>query len=131
MNNKVITITGPTGSGKSTVSYALAKKLGHCVCIEVDHIKHMIISGFYKQDGNWQYSEWRLVGETLGIVANNFLNRDFDVVIAGYLQSEAWEELEKQVIISHKILLNPSKEVIKIRDSGRDPKYYMGEKAIQ
>lgn len=134
--NQIIAITGPTGSGKSTVSLALAKRIDRCVYIEVDHIKHMIISGFHKSKKNdgkvaWTYSEWMLVGETIGKISSNFLNHDFSVVIGGYMHSEGWEELEKHVDITLKVTLNPSKETIKIRDSERDDKYYMGEEAIE
>ena len=134
--NKIIAITGPTGSGKTSVSLALAKKLDRCVFIEVDHIKHMIISGFYKEiDENnkekWLYSEWKLLGETIGVISNNFVNKGFNVVVGGYLHNEGWEELEKQTNIDYKFILIPSKETIKIRDVERDSKYYMGEEAIQ
>jgi uridine kinase len=134
--NKIIAITGPTGSGKTSVSLALAKKLEKCVFIEVDHIKHMIISGFYKEiekdnKEKWLYSEWKLLGETIGIICNNFVNKGFNVVVGGYLHNEAWEELEKQINIDYKFMLSPSKETIKIRDVERDSKYYMGEEAIQ
>lgn len=130
--NKIIAITGPTGSGKTSVSLALAKKLDKCVFIEVDHIKHMIISGFYKDTNEkWLYSEWSLLGETIGIICKNFVDKGFNVVVGGYLHNEAWDELERQVIIDHKFVLNPSKETIKIRDVERDSKYYMGVEAIQ
>ncbi|MEI8188027.1 MAG: hypothetical protein WCG30_03745 [Candidatus Saccharibacteria bacterium] len=136
MDNIVIAITGPTGSGKTSVSLALAKKLDKCVFIEVDHVKHMILCGFHKEiDENgaeiWQYSEWRLLGETIGQMSSNFTRNGFNVVIGGYLNVESWEEIEKYSKIDYRILLNPSREIIKIRDNERDSKYYMGEEAIQ
>ena len=134
--NRVIEITGPTGSGKSTVSLALAKKLEKCVFIEVDHIKHMIVSGFYQQkndrgDTVWLYSEWKLVGETIGIITKNYLEHGYSVVIGGYLHTEGWEEIAQYTKISYKFVLQPSKETIKIRDTERDEKYFMGEEAIE
>ncbi len=134
--NQIIVITGPTGSGKSTVSLALAKRIDRCVYIEVDHIKHMIISGFHKSDKGdgkvaWVYSEWKLVGETIGKISSNFLDHNFSVVIGGYMHAEGWEELEKHVKITLKVALSPSRETIKIRDSERDEKYFMGEEAIE
>ncbi len=136
MEKITIAITGPTGSGKTSVSLALAKKLDKCVFIEVDHVKHMILSGFYKETNEngkeiWHYSEWKLLGQTIGKMSSNFIKNGFSVVIGGYLRAESWEEIEKYTKIDHKILLNPAKEVIKVRDTERDSQYYMGEEAIQ
>ncbi len=132
---KVIAITGPTGSGKSSVSLALAKTIEKCVFIEIDHIKHMIISGFYKNkepDGEeaWRYSEWRLVGEAIALMSKNFADHGFAVVIGGYMHTEGWGELSSNLKINHKFMLYPAKETIKIRDVERDEKYYMGEETI-
>lgn len=134
--NKVIAITGPTGSGKSTVSLALAKKMDKCVVIEIDHVKHMIISGFHRQKGQnggivWEYTEWELVGETVGILSKNFLKHGYRVVIGGYMHTEGWQALEDVQKVDHKFMLSPSKETIKIRDTERDEKYFMGSEAIR
>lgn len=134
--NRVVAITGSTGSGKSTVSLALAKKIPKCAFVEVDHVKHMIISGFYndkKSDGTevWLYSEWKLVGETIGLIGKNFLNNGFSVVICGYMHEDGWQALEGKLKIDSKFMLHPAKEVIKIRDMERDEKYFMGHQAIQ
>lgn len=136
MSSKLILITGPTGSGKSTLSLALAKKLGHCVYLDIDHVKHMIVSGFSfttRENGEkvWHYSEWKLVGETIGFLCQNFLKNGFDIIVGGYMHEEGWRQLEKQVIPTHKFLLMPSKETIKFRDVERDSKYTMGDDAIQ
>lgn len=136
MHKFVIAITGPTGSGKTSVGLALAKKIEKCVFLEVDHVKHMIISGFYKGkneqgDETWLYSEWKLVGETVGLLCNNFLKHGFSVVIGGYMHTEGWDEVGKAIKLDYKFSLQPSKEVIKIRDTERDAKYFMGETAIQ
>ena len=136
MDHKVIAITGPTGSGKSTISLALAKKFDRCVYLDVDHVKHMVVSGFSYTIGKggekvWHYSEWKQVGESVGILCANFLQNDFGVVVGGYMYEEAWRELEKQVDLTHKFLLLPSKETIKYRDVERDSKYTMGDFAIK
>ena len=48
--NFVLALTGPAGSGKSTIAEKLAKQIDRCVNIDADHIKHMIVSGFFKDE---------------------------------------------------------------------------------
>lgn len=129
----IFAITGPTGSGKSTIGEAIAKKFNKCVNIDADHIKHMIVSGFYKDESNaggWSFSEWALVGESIGLLAKNFHAKGFDVVINGYIDEPAWEAIEKCVTINHKILLLPDIKTNTIRDSGRNADIQMGEPSI-
>ena len=99
---RVIALTGPTGAGKTTIGEALAKRLDKCVNIDADHIKHMIVSGFYKDDSNpggWSFSEWALVGESIGILAKNFADRGFDMVINGYIDEPAWSKISEAIKI--------------------------------
>lgn len=126
-------ITGPAGSGKSTVGEALAKKFGKCVNIDADHIIHMIVSGFYKDSSNpggWSYSEWELVGESIGLLANNFQGKGFNVVINGYIGEPGWSVLERQVSFRHKFLLLPELNTLKIRDEQRPGDQQMGQKVV-
>ena len=73
--NFFLALTGPAGSGKSTIAEKLAKQVDRCVNIDADHIKHMIVSGFFKDDkkaGGWSFSEWGLVGDSIEILVANF-----------------------------------------------------------
>ncbi len=129
----ILAITGPTGSGKTTIGEAIAKKFNKCVNIDADHIKHMIVSGFYKDvsnAGGWSFSEWALVGESIGLLVNNFQAKGFDVVINGYIDEPAWEAIEKCITINYKILLLPDIKTNTIRDSGRNADIQMGEPSI-
>jgi predicted kinase len=134
MNNKVIAITGPTGSGKSTVAEKLAKKFDRCVNIDADHIKHMIVSGFYKDDtnpGGWSYNQWGLVGDSIGLLTQNFLKEGYSVVINGYIDEPAWTNIQNHVAISLKVLLLPDLETATQRDAVRSDDIKMGGKAVQ
>ena len=77
MSKFILAITGPSGAGKSTVGEKLAKQLDKCVNIDADHIKHMVVSGFYYDRANpedekeWGFNEWALVGESIGLLAQN------------------------------------------------------------
>jgi len=135
-NNKqfVLAITGSAGSGKSTVAEKLAKQLEQCVNIDADHIKHMIVSGFYKDDknaGGWSFNQWGLVGDSIGLLTHNFLDAGYSVIINGYIDQPAWDNIEKQVTISRKVLLLPNPDTAIQRDAGRAEDVQMGGEAIR
>lgn len=135
MNKFIIAITGPAGAGKSTVSEKLAKQFDDCVNIEADHVKHFVVSGFKKKqntDGSedWDFTEWELVGESIGLLAHNFQEKGFSVIINGYINEPAWQAIEKHVTLTHKVLLLPHLDQVKGRDQQRKPEDQMGEKAI-
>lgn len=129
----VLTITGPTGSGKSTVAEKIAKQVDRCVNIDADHIKHMIVSGFYKDDtnpGGWGFNQWDLVGDSIGLLAANFLKKGYKVVINGYIDEPAWTNIQKHVTITHKVLLLPNVDTVMQRDAGRKEDVRMGDKSV-
>ena len=129
----VLALTGPSGSGKTTIGEKLAKKLDKCVNIDADHIKHMIPSGFYKDDknpGGWSFSEWELAGESVGLLVDNFLQKGYSVIINGYIDPPVWKEITKKVELTHKILLKPNVIENYVRDSKRTEEIRMGQAAI-
>jgi hypothetical protein len=136
MSNFVLALTGPTGAGKSTIGEKVAKRLERCVNIDADHIKHMIVSGFYVDDTNpdnangWGFSEWELVGESIGLLARNFLDNNYDVVINGYIDEPAWLAIEKHVRITYKVLLLPHVNAVTERDAGRIADVQMGAEVV-
>ena len=76
-------ITGPAGSGKSSVSKALAKKFEHSAVIEVDTLRHMIKGGYVRP---WPHTEevdiqLLLSAENACSIADNFLEKNFTVFI--------------------------------------------------
>jgi predicted kinase len=128
----VLAITGPSGAGKSTIAEKLAKQLERCVNIDADHIKHMVVSGFYKDDsaGGWGFNQWGLVGDSIGLLARNFLDTGYRVIINGYLAGPAWANLQKHVSFTHKVLLLPHLDTVASRDAGRLEDVRMGAEAV-
>jgi cytidylate kinase len=129
-----IAITGPTGSGKTTIGEALAKQLDKCVSIDADHIKHMLVNGFVKDDSNaggWSFTEWALVGESIGLLTKNFNDKGFSVIINGYIDEPAWSEIQRLVSLDRKILLLPDTNTNKARDAKRPEDIQMGEASVE
>jgi adenylylsulfate kinase-like enzyme len=130
----VLAITGPTGAGKSTIGDKLAKQLDQCVNIDADHIKHMVVSGFYKDESNpggWGFNKWDLVGDSIGLLARNFLDAGYCVIINGYIDESAWANIQKYVTITHKVLLLPHLDAATQRDAGRNEDVQMGAEAVE
>lgn len=132
----IIAITGPAGSGKTTISKLLAKKLPKCVNIEVDHVKHFVMCGFRiekRPDGseNWIFEQWPLVGESIGLLAKNFQDNGYDVIINGFMEVAGWRKVEKHVDLTHKFLLLPHIDTAVERDATRTGYDIMGRTAIQ
>lgn len=133
MSNFVLTLTGPTGSGKSTVGEKIAKSFDRCVNIDTDHVKHMIVSGFYEDPSlpaGGDFTEWELTGESIGLLAANFLNKGYSVVINGAIHKSAWQRIEESVTITHKLLLMPELDENITRDNGRSEQDAMGTPAV-
>jgi predicted kinase len=133
MSQFVLGITGPTGSGKSTVAEKVAKQIDQCVNIDADHIKHMLVGGFYKDDsaGGWGFNQWGLVGDSIGLLASNFLKEGYSVIINGYIDEPAWTNLQKHISLTHKILLLPHLDTVTQRDAGRNEDVRMGDAAVK
>lgn len=133
MKQFVLAITGPTGSGKTTIGEKVAKSFECCVNIDADNVKHMIVSGFYEDSsmpGGGGFTEWGLMGDSIGLLASNFINKDYSVVINGYIDEPAWSNIEKHVAITHKVLLLPELDTVISRDVGRHSDIAMGEASV-
>lgn len=90
----VCLITGPAGSGKSSVSKVLAKKFQRSTVIEVDKLKEMIKGGYVKP---WPYTEevnlqLSLSAKNACDMANNLLEKGFSVFIDDVVDRKLLEQ---------------------------------------
>jgi len=134
MKNKeqfILAITGPAGSGKSTVASLLAKQIDNCVNIDADHVKHMVANPFIYDDSIEGIKQWELLGDNIGALATNFINSGYSVIINGYINEPAWRKILEHVQLTHKMLLLPTIEEVIKRDSLRQKDYVMGEEAVR
>lgn len=125
----LIAITGPTGAGKSTTAQLLARQIDNCVNIDVDLVKHFIVSGFRYEEPHG-LDQWVLLGKNLGMVAANFQGQNYNVIINGYLREQAWTELEKYITFTHSFLLLPALDAVQKRNGGRKPEAQMDEDSV-
>lgn len=126
----ILIITGPAGSGKSTVSARLSKQFRNCVHIETDQIKHLVTTGFKYDETKVGQKQWKLLGTNIGLLAKNFHQQKYKIIINGCVDETTWQNLEQQIEITHKILLLPDLNTTMKRDARRTIKARIGKKAI-
>lgn len=130
MKGFVIAITGPAGSGKTTVAAKLANQLEQCVNIEVDQVKHMVVNGFVYDQSPEGIRQWELLGENLGVLTRNFHESGYRVIINGYLNEPAWKNIFKHIQLTDKFLLIPDLATLKKRDKQRPEEWILGEETV-
>jgi adenylylsulfate kinase-like enzyme len=127
-------VTGPAGSGKTTVSNLLAKAFEKSAVIEVDTLRHMVKGGLVKP---WPYSEEVARQTALGVknacdMARNCISEGFVVFIddvVGITNLDLYYRYLEGIPFKTFLLL-PSKETVRERDAKREVKT-MGGRALE
>ncbi len=123
-------ITGPAGSGKTTIGNALAKEIPNTAHIDADYVKHFIQNGFLYDTSKKGIAQWKLLGHQLGLLATNYHRAGYNVVINGYISTDGFEKLIRIIEPTHKVLLLPHLKVVISRDAARPEDFIMGKPAV-
>lgn len=124
MKTTTFIITGPTASGKSTISKELCKKFDKCVRIDIDRVKHFVERGFIYDKSVEGKKQWELCAKNVALLAKNFKDNGYVVVIEGVLLF-GWSIIDKILKCDNKILILPDKEALYVRNTKREEKFRM------
>lgn len=129
--NKIIIITGPTASGKTTVAKLLCKKYKKCVRLDIDRVKHFVESGFKYDDSKEGIKQWQLCTENVILLTKNYLKAGYVVIMEGVLwPKENWQKIFKEFSTRNRFLLTVPKKDLYSRNKTRDKKFRMLKKDI-
>ncbi|HKL73036.1 MAG TPA: AAA family ATPase [Candidatus Onthovivens sp.] len=127
--NRIYLITGLMASGKSTLAEALAKRLDKSVHLRGDYFRKAIINGrveMSENPTNDALDQLHLRYQLTAMVAINYYKEGFNVIIQDNYYGndllyiiELLKEIDLKVIV-----LDPSLEVIKLRENNRNKKGY-------
>ncbi len=128
-------ITGPAGSGKSSVSKALASKFERSAVIEVDTLRHMIKGGYvrpypYNEEVELQLS---LCTKNACDMATNLLEKGFNVFIDDVVGRKILEQYSNFFKDKNfkAFLLMPSLEALLKRFDDRGDNKELRERTIE
>lgn len=125
MLGKIIIITGPCGSGKSTIANQLAKSSEHPLTIHLhtDDFYNYIRNGYIEPWKEESASQNEVVIRAIVAYATVFYKQGYEVYVDGIIGPwflDAWLEIVKEEIEVNYIVLRPNLETTITRVVGRE-----------
>jgi adenylate kinase family enzyme len=117
--NNIVFITGPAGSGKSTIAHLLAKQFPKCLHIQVDHLRDMMVNGNELPQGQaWNEEttrQFQRARSTATYMAQLYARDDVDVIIDDVCVPAEFVDHYQQLFQDrgvHRVLLLPTREAL-------------------
>lgn len=134
-NAKIILVTGPPASGKTTVTKLLAKSFPKTALIDVDQLRSMIKKGKKVPWGKTAESQkqLRIVTKIACYAAQQFAQNGFRVFIDDVALKEELEEYSGRLkpFGFQAFVLLPGQKTVAQRDRKRSKVLFMGKRTIE
>jgi len=131
MKPKIVILTGPPGSGKTTINEILAKKVKKSVVVSSDTLRDFVKNGYADRNHKDWKKQLNLGAENTILLAKNFYKSGFNVFMDDVLIEERFyhyfgtlKNYDLKIF-----LLLPNKETVAKRDLERG-KYALKERAL-
>jgi predicted kinase len=117
--NNIVFITGPAGSGKSTIAHLLAKQFPKSLHLQVDHLRDMMVNGNELPQGQGWNDEttrqFQRARSTATYMAQSYAHEGVDVIIDDVCVPPEFAD-HYQVLFQdnavHRVLLLPRPEAL-------------------
>src|SRR3989338_4214797 len=119
---RILILTGPAGSGKTTIVAVLSKRRAKCAVIDIDNVRQMLVQPHKAPWDGEEGHQQQILGVGNGcVLAKNFIQNGCDVLILDVLSNETLSLYKKLLPLHAPIvaLLLPTLEEIKKRNATR------------
>jgi chloramphenicol 3-O-phosphotransferase len=123
INPRITILTGPPGSGKTTIGKILANKIDNSAVVSTDSLRYFVKNGCAEigKGEEWK-NQLRLGAENACLLSKNFVKNGFNVFLDDVICVKERMDIYKESLEGFEvkfILLMPKKEILLKRDLER------------